>query len=261
MKNEAINDILCSIQHWRMSTTLGWQDIKLKYKRSSIGPFWITISMAVTIYTIGFLYGHLFKVDIKEYFPHLASGIIGWTFISTSLIESTNIFVESENYIKNAETHYTVFMMRLMIRNIIIFLHNIIAYLPIFFLLKIIPGFNIFLLIPAIFIVSLNVVLWGTVLAILGTRFRDLLPIITSLIQVAFFMTPIMWIPNFLPEKYQWFILYNPFNQFLNLLRNPLLNKPIDQWSIMIVLLVSLTGFLFFSHFINKYKTRIVFWL
>lgn len=236
------------------------QDIKLRYRRSSLGPLWITISMAITIFTMGFLYGHLFKIKLHSYLPYLASGIISWTFISTLILESSNIFIESEMYIKNQESYLSLFVMRLIWRNIIILGHNLLPYIPIMLFFKIF-SWQLFLFIPGLFIVGCNFFLWGTLLAIVGTRYRDFLQIIGSITQIIFFVTPIMWTPELLPAKYYWLIKINPFNQMLNLIRQPMLGNSVDLIDLILVMNITIMGFILYVKFINKYKYRVVFWL
>ncbi len=240
---------------------LGSQDIKLRYRRSSIGPFWITISMAVTVYSIGFLYGHLFKVNLDEYFPYLASGIISWAFISTLMVESSNAFIESEQYIKNQENFMSLFMMRLILRNVIIFFHNLLVFVPIILIFHTGVSVKMLLLIPGLLLVSINIFFWGTILAIIGTRYRDFSQIVSSVTQVIFFLTPIMWMPSLLPDKYQWAIDINPFNQFLNLIRAPMMNQTLSLHVMTVVFSLTLVGFMLYALILNKYRHRIVFWL
>lgn len=240
---------------------LGNQDIKLKYRRSTIGPFWITISMAVTIFSMGFLYGHLFKVNLDDYFPYLASGVIAWSFISTLILEGSTAFIDSETYIRNQDSFMCIFMMRLLLKNGVIFLHNMLVFIPIMLIFHMPVSFKLLLIIPGLLFIAINALCWGTLVAIIGTRYRDFQPIVTSLIQVIFFLTPIMWMPSLLPEKFQWIVEYNPFNQFLNLIRAPMMNTVIDLQNLLVVLFVSVLGFLLYARFLRKYKHRIVFWL
>ena len=240
---------------------LGTGDIKLRYRCSSIGPLWITINMAITICCMGFLYGHLFKVNIGDYFPYLTTSLIGWSFISTLILEGSNAFIESESYIKNQASYCSLFMMRLFLRNIILLMHNLLVFIPIMFIYTIGVSFKTLLILPGLFIIGFNVMTWGTLLSIITTRYRDFNQIISSLIQIAFFLTPVMWMPNLLPEQFQWVVVYNPFYQFLNLIRAPLLNDMINPQGMMIVSLVSVSGFLLYAYFLSKFKYRIVFWL
>lgn len=260
--NSIFHEELKSLRtHWQMWFLLGSQDIKLRYRRSTIGPFWLTISTAVTIYSMGFLYAYLFRVNIHAYFPYLASGIISWTFISTLLQESSSVLVESVTYIKNQSCFMSIFIMRLILRNCIVFFHNLIVIIPIVLYFKVELNWHNLLIIPGLLILCMNAFTWGSIIAILGTRYRDFQQIVKSLIQVVFFITPVMWLPTLLPEKYHWIINYNPFAQYLALIRNPMLGQGIELNTIVIVGVLSLIGLRLFALCMNKYKHRIVFWL
>ena len=261
LNNRMKDEVNAIAKHWPIWLMLGSQDIKLRYRRSMIGPFWITISMVVTIYSLGFLYGHLFKVNLENYFPYLASGIIGWSFISVLLLESSNAFIEAENYIKNQDSYMSIFMMRLVLRNTIILMHNMLAFIPIIFIFHTGVSVKMLFLIPGVFLIGINAVCWGTLVGMIGTRYRDFTQIVSSFIQVVFFLTPVMWMPYLLPEKSQWIVAYNPFNQFLNLIRAPLMNEVIGLHNLMAVLFLSIIGFLLYACYLRKYKHCIVFWL
>lgn len=255
---DEIKAVVKSQPIWMM---LGTQDIKLRYRRSAIGPFWITISMAITIYTMGFLYGYLFKVNQENYMPYLATGVIAWSFISTLIVEGSQVFVEAENYIRNQDCFMSIFIMRIILRNSIILLHNLLVFIPILFIYHINPGPQMLLLIPGVIFIGINAFLWGTLSGMLGARFRDFYQIITSLVQVVFFLTPIMWMTDSLPERLHWIVDYNPFNQFINLIRQPLLNHTISLHTLTVVTVISCIGFLIYACSMMKYKHRIVFWL
>src|SRR3990167_5468257 len=122
--NLGLSDLIEGIKKWRIWFLLGWQDIKMRYRRSFLGPFWITISMAVMIYTMGFLYAKLFKIELTNYFPFLAAGILIWNLISTSIIEMTNAFIESTGFIRQIKLPFTVYILRTLTRNFIVFIHN-----------------------------------------------------------------------------------------------------------------------------------------
>ena len=255
-------DELKSVKNsWLMWYTLGLLDIKLRYRRSVIGPVWLTISMAVTIYSMGFLYAYLFHINLKDYFPFLAAGIISWTLIATVIQESSSVIVESSNYIRNQECSMLIFIMRLILRNLTVFFHNFLAFIPVAIIFKVGLGFNSLLLLPALFISCVNILFFGGVFAIIGTRFRDLDQIIKSVIQVVFFLTPVMWTPDLIPPRYQWLILCNPLYHFLSIIRNPMINKGIALSSVLIVAVITVIGFFTFAACIRKYKHQLIYWL
>lgn len=258
---KALQDFKGAFTHWQVWVMLGWQDIRLRYRRSMLGPFWLTISMAVTIYTMGFLYGHLFKMELQTYFPYLATGILSWNLLSTILIESTDIFTQSESYIKQVKLPYFTYVFRMVFRNFVIFLHNFMAFIPLIFIFHITVSWHSLIVLPALLLVAFNAAVYGAIIAIIGTRYRDIAPIIISLIQVIFFLTPIMWMPNLLPERYQFAVHYNPFAQFINLLRYPLLGQPVPADIINMVVIFSLLGVSILFVLFTKYRSRIVFWI
>ncbi|MBP9722255.1 MAG: ABC transporter permease [Gammaproteobacteria bacterium] len=250
---------------WRVWITLAWDDIRLRYRRSSLGPFWITLSMAIKIYFMGFLYGHLFKVDTSQYFPFLASGIIVWTTVGALINDSSLVFIESETYLRNMKISYLHLILRVIVRNIIIFAHNILAYVPVIIYfasgLNNFSIFNLLLFLPNLIIVLLMFVFITSIIAIIGTRFRDMQLIIDSVLQVVFFMTPIMWLPSLLPDRYQWLVMVNPFYHIVNLIRAPLLGQQVELTSYAVVLIFSFFSFIVFYYLINRCKYRIIFWL
>ncbi|HAF87417.1 MAG TPA: ABC transporter, partial [Legionellales bacterium] len=172
-----------------------------------------------------------------------------------------NAFIESEPYIRNQESYLSLFITRLILRNLIIFAHNVIVFLPIALIFHTSVNLNTLLLLPGLIIISLNALLWGSLLAVIGTRYRDFAQIITSLIQVIFFLTPIMWMPTLLPAKLNWVVMYNPFNQLLNLIRYPLLGQALTLPSILMITTVTLLGLSLYTYCLGKYKNRVVFWL
>ena len=257
----ALIDISEGLKERRIWFLLAWQDVKLRYRRSTLGPFWITLSMAITIYSMGLLYGRLFKMDLSQYYPFLASGILTWSLISSLLTEGVTIFVEAEQFIKQMKQPYSVFVFRIITRCFIIFFHNILVFLPIIFI------FHVKISIASMFIPFSLVIIWingaslGVILALLGTRFRDLAQLIISVVQIIFFLTPIIWSPSALPERYHYIIKINPFAQFLELLRNPLLGISPSQYTILFTCLVTLLGLCISFSIFARYRARIPYWL
>lgn len=257
----AFQDIRAGLIMWRVWLLLGWQDVKLRYRRSTLGPFWITISMAVTIYTMGFLYGVLFKQNMSTYYPFLAAGLLSWSLISTIICESTNIFIEAERFIKQMKQPYSLFIFRAITRNFIIFFHIILAFIPIAIFFKISLNLNSLYFFLGLFLIWLNGVSYSTILATLGARYRDLTQLINSLVQIIFFLTPIIWSPKLLPENLKFIVELNPFAEFIELLRNSLLGLPLSEFNLPIVLGITIVGLCFSFLLFAKYRSRIVYWL
>ena len=259
----AWQDLIDGIQKWLVWLMLAYQDIKLRYRRSVIGPFWLTISMAITVYSMGYLYAHLFQVKLDVYFPFLTAGMLGWSLISTSVLEFTEGLTSYEALIKQIKLPYTTYMHRIISRNIMIFFHNIFVMLPVYFIYPLSAKLNIhtLFLLPGLVIIYFNAFTFGTILSMIGARYRDIAQAIKSLIQVIFFVTPVMWQPDILINKNHWIIDLNPFFAMLELLREPLLGNLPSLSVFLNLLFTSLIGVLFSAFLFIRHRARIVYWL
>lgn len=259
----AFQDIKLGFLSWHIWLMLAYSDIKLRYRRSILGPFWITLSMAITVYTMGFLYGHLFHMDLQQYYPHLVSGMLVWGLISSVITELTDTFSASDGLLKQIKLPYSLYVHRVIARNLIIFLHNLLVILPIYLIFhdgaKI--NFNTLLIIPGLAILYLNGVIFGLIFAMLGARFRDISQIIKSLIQVIFFVTPIMWSPSILPAKDRIFIDMNVMYSYIELVRAPLIGAAPSLLNWIIALVFTAIGAMICSRLFTRYRARIIYWL
>ena len=101
-------------------------DISLRYRRTVIGPLWITLTLAATIASVGTVYAALFKQDITSFLPPFAVGLIVWTLIATTLQEGSNIFVASGHLIKAVPAPLIVHVLQMIARNVLIFAHHLV---------------------------------------------------------------------------------------------------------------------------------------
>ncbi len=258
----AIQDLSQGLKSWRIWLLLGWQDIHLRYRRSTLGPLWITLSMAAMIYAIGFLYGKLFKVDLSVYYPYLATGMVIWALISGLLTDGVEALIHSSGFIKQIPLPYSIYIFRLLTHNFFLFLHNLIAIIPIlwFFDVPITP-FTLLVFLCNLFILFLCGFVYVLPLSFLGARFRDIKPILVSFLQIFFFLTPILWMPDMLPERFAYLAQLNPFYQFVLLLREPLTGKIPDLFSYVYISLTFILGAIITLFSLYSSRHRVAFWL
>lgn len=257
----AFADIAEGIANWRIWVLLSWQDIRLRYRRSTLGPFWITLSMGITIFTTGFLYAKLFNIDLNQYYPFFSIGMLVWGLISMSVIEGTTIFVGSENFLKQMKQPYSTFIFRVVSRNLIIFMHNMLIFIPLAIFFHIPMGWVSWFSLIGLLLIIINAISFGIILAICGTRFRDITQVINSLIQVVFFMTPIMWSPSILPNRYHFAVDFNPVAQFIELVRNPLMGSMPSSYAIITSLSITVVGLILALVIFARFRARIAYWL
>jgi ABC-2 type transport system permease protein len=256
----AIDDIKDGLKAVPIWSVLGWQDIKQRYRRSVLGPFWLTISTAIMVTALGFLYAELLGQEVADFIPHVGAGLIVWTFLSTMILESAIVFTNSEGIIKQIRMPLTVHVCRMVWRNVMIFAHNAVILLC---LLYLIPEINIIelLTIPfGVFLIALNGLWIGLVIGVICTRFRDVAQILANVVQVLFFVTPIFWKPELLVNR-GWIAEYNPAYHFIELIRSPLVGGGIPESSWLITSSITLAGFIVAIAVLAKYRSRVAYWL
>lgn len=258
----AVVDLKRSQEKLYLAFMLGWQDIRQRYRRSKLGPFWLTISMGVMIGMIGIVFGQVLSSPMKEYLPFLATGIILWTCFSTSVMEGSNSFIDAQGMIRQLDLPLSLYPIRVLWRNIVICMHNIII-LPLVFL---VVGkgitWDIFWLIPGFVVFVWNMLWVSLLLGTFCTRFRDMPQIVNSLMQVFFYVTPIIWMPGALSARSANLLVDpNPVYHLLQLVRAPILGSSptLLNWAVSVVM--AILGSCLTLWFFGKYKKRIAYWL
>lgn len=239
---------------------MAWQDIKLRYRGSVIGPFWLTLSMGVMIMAMGLVYSHLLKTATNDYFPFLTLGLLQWTLISTLMQEACTTFIYSNSFIKQIRLPYTTYVMRTLMRNLLVYAHNFIIYIVVALIFGIWPGVYLWLLLPGMILFLLNALWVIMFLAMVCTRFRDITPLITSLVQIVFFVTPVIWTPALL-QGHEWIVELNPFYHMLELIRAPLFGHAPEALTYIYTSATAILGSFGTFLLFRRFRARIAYWV
>ena len=256
----ALQDIVEGARAIHLWGLLGWQDVRQRYRRSTLGPFWLTISMGALVGGLGFLYAGLFKIGIADYLPFIAVGFIVWGLVSSLLTDGCAAFISAESIIKQVALPLSIHVYRVLWRNFIILAHNAIIYVIVALLFSVQPGWVGFLALPGLVLLGLNGVWVGLLLGLVSARFRDVPQIVASVVQIAFFLTPIIWKPELLPERALLLDL-NPFFHFVEVVRAPLLGQVPGLTSWLAALGVTLGGWLVTLAMYRRFHWRIPYWV
>jgi ABC-type polysaccharide/polyol phosphate export permease len=260
----AWTDISQGVANYRLWMFLAWQDIRTRYRRSLLGPFWLTLSTAIMVTMMSILYGRLFKLPLDVYAPYLASSTIIWSLMSSLMNEGCNAFMDADSLIKQVRMPLTLHVCRTVWRNFIVFAHNFVILVPVWLIF----GTHLHLVgilaaLAALLVIAANGLWIGLLLGALCARYRDIALIVTNLVQVVFFVTPVMWLPSVLEGKgiAQWLVVANPFYHFLEVVRAPLLGQPLPATSWAVVAAITALGLLLAGLMLGKFKGRIAYWL
>jgi len=256
----ATKDVVDGLALWPLWIRLGWNDILQRYRRSVLGPFWLTVSMAVMVIALGVVYAEIFKITLRDFVPFLCIGLIVWGYFSTMLSEAGGLFTGSESYIKQVRLPYSIYVFRFVWSKVIIFAHNFAIYFCVVSYFQAWPGSAGLYALPGFLILTLNGVLCSSYLGIVCARFRDIPQIVASFIQIVFFVTPIMWKPELLGARSH-LMTWNPFHHLIEIVRAPLLGQVPSLENYVAAGVITAANLLVAAAFFSRFRARIAYWL
>ncbi len=253
-------DLAETVRLWRLCWTLAWLDIRLRYRGSMLGPFWLTLSTAAMVGSMGVVYAILFRMDLHEYLPFLALSLVLWGYLSSLVGEGCMTFTTAEGMIRSVRMPYSLYAGRIVVRNLLVLAHNVVVIVGVYALLHTWPGADALMVLPGVALWLVDSVAVCILLGALCARFRDIPPIVGSIMQMAFFISAVIWTPNQL-GRHEWLLAFNPFFTLLEIVRAPLLGglpSP-ATWASALAYSAALcaTSWLLFA----RVRGRIAFWV
>jgi ABC-type polysaccharide/polyol phosphate export permease len=254
---------LSTTRHYlSLAVSLGWQDVRDTYQRSTLGPLWMTIALGVQVTAIGLVFGLLFGADLTLFFPFLAISLTLWGFVVSSVTDSTGAYVQSQQIVKQMFVPSFFPVVRVLSKNLIVFAHNLSIVAIVMAVFGVVPNLSVLLFFPGLILVTAVIYVVSVVAATISARFRDVPPIISSVLMVSFYITPIIWMPESLPGQFRNIVLtWNPFYHLMELIRSPLLGSAPSalNWGASVGIFAVLGLFAWWVS--KKYSWKIVYWL
>jgi ABC-2 type transport system permease protein/lipopolysaccharide transport system permease protein len=256
----AVADFAGAVALWPLWVRLGWHDILFRYRRSLLGPFWLTANTAITVIALGLVYSEVLRMPIRELMPYVCIGLLIWNFISAILHGAGEVFSGAESYIKQVRLPYLLYVFRFVWSKTIIFAHDFPIFIVLILCFGLWPGAVAFAAIPAFLLLVLNGALISVSLGLLSARFRDIPRIVTSLTQIVFLITPILWTPEMLGPRI--YLAYgNPFFHLIEIVRRPLLGSLPLAEAVWVSLLVTVLNLVVAVALFSRFRARIAYWL
>lgn len=216
--------------------------------------------MLIFIVAMGEVYSRLFHEELSNYIPFFTAGFLIWVFISNSINDATEIFKQNASFIKQVRLPFNLYVFKHISRQVIFLFHNLVVYFLVMIYFKFNPGWEALWAIPSLLLLIINMYWICMIVALLSTRYRDMVPIINSCVQIAFFITPISWMPKLL-NPHSFIMKLNPFVFFLGSVRNPLLGSIPTLHTWFYNLIIACFGLIFtFLVFVFS-RPKIPFWI
>ncbi len=219
--SNVVTDFVDVFTRWQTWWLMASNDIKLRYRRSLIGPFWISLTMATMILGIALLFGQIYEQEFRDFLFFLGCSFLIWFFISSLMNDACTVLIENEGILRSAPIKTPLLAARSVARNVIIFGHNALAVTGMLLIMRWEPTIAALWAIPAVLLVTAFGYFFAVAIAPLCLRFRDVAQVVTNLLQILFFMTPVMWPPT-QGRVSESFIKMNPFYHLVELFRAPI---------------------------------------
>lgn len=253
-------DLYEGIKDWRLWGRIAANDIKRRYRRTLLGPSWVTLSLLIFSIVLSLVWAGLWNLEVKTYLPFLLAGMIPWVMLSGSIAESCSTFLTGEALIKNTNFPFSILIWGVLLRNLIIFGHNLVAFLLVALICGIPLTLYSFLLIPGIFLIIINTGWISLIVAIACLRYRDFQQITISMIQLCMFITPIFWDASQLSGNRIYFAKFNLFYHLLDIIKQPMLGKTADIESYLFVICSALFGWLIAFIIYAENRKKLAYW-
>ncbi len=254
------HDIHESRRYSRAILFMTLSDLRARYRRSVLGPFWLTLGTSIGAVALSFIWSELMHKTVLEFLPTLAAGLILWQFIAGILGEAPTLFIRQAMLIRNLNMPLSIYPLQLMLRH----LFNLMHYLPVFLLIAPVVSLpvnvNTLMALPALLLVTLNLLWFSWLIGLLGARFRDIEYLITMSMPLLMVLSPVFYRPDFLKES-EAYIWFNPIAHLIEVVRSPLLGEPIPSFVLITNLIMLLAGGTTTMLLFHRLRRHIAFWV
>ena len=253
-------ELMSAFRRHHLWLWFGLLDIRMRYRRVVLGPWWVSMSTAMMVGALALLYSRIFQLEVASYLPHLAIGMVVWTLISTQISDAANAFIGFAHAIHQVRIPLPAYLLRILVRNLLMLAHNSVIVL----LALIISGTHLspatLLVVPGLLLVCATLFGLSLALAILCTRYRDLQQVVVVLLQLLFLVTPILWKPESLGAD-AWLASINPLFHLIEMVRMPTLGMAPPAASAAAALGLCAAANLLAVWLFTRYHRKIVYWL
>jgi ABC-type polysaccharide/polyol phosphate export permease len=252
---------LRTVGNLRKGLGWAWLDTVCQYRRSKIGPLWETINVLVMTLGITVVSTAIFGGAVTNLMGYIGLGIIIWSAITAFVLDGSMTFVRNREYILASNLSVDYYIARTMFRALITFGHHLVLYVIGVAVGLVTLHWIALLALPGILLLFANGYWIVTLLALIVARFRDVDLITRNLLQLAFFVTPIFWDYRTVPTSRAFVVDYNVLFYFIEIVRAPLLGQVPPVKYYVVVLAVTVIGFLLAYAAYRRLRRRLAFFV
>ncbi len=209
------------LRYMRNALHLSWVDVRTRYRKSVLGPLWLTLGNTVAIVGFSAVWAQLLRVDRSVFVPSLTVGLVFWQYISGCLTSAVTAYTQNAAVMRNLRVPVWFFVARIQGYHLINLAHNLLLVAAVLILYGARPALGLAWFVPGLALVVMICALSSLALAALGARYRDVRYAVEVSLPLLFFVSPVLFRPESLVSRYIWF---NPVSYLIELVRTPLLS-------------------------------------
>lgn len=233
------------------------RDLKVKYKGSTLGFLWSLLNplLMLVVYTVAFKY--VIKIRVPNFPVFLFSALMPWNFLNATLSMGAVSITDNSNLVKKVYFPREVLPLSVVLVNLFHFVLTFVVLIPALLFFQIYPGFTFTFLLVLIFFQTLFVLGLTLIFSALNVYYRDIKHFLEVILQLWFWITPIIWPITMIPEKYQTLAYLNPFTPFVVAYRDIILeNKLPGLFTFLAVALLGVAVFLLGAYVFQQKQRR-----
>jgi ABC-type polysaccharide/polyol phosphate export permease len=225
---------------------LGWRDLRSRYSRTLIGPWWSVANLLTIVFGSSLAVGLISGNSALSQAPRMVLGFCLWLLINAILNEAVELFEAEKSLLLNTQISEATLVMRLLWRNYLVFLHSFVVVVLTFLIAQEPLSLRLLALIPIALVVCLGALFPVYVFARSIFVLRDLKVLLPSAIQLVFFLTPILWTP---PESgpMHTISIFNPAGWIIEFTRQLILEDQFNGYLFAKVCILAFVSFLLMS--------------
>lgn len=180
--------------HYRaLLWALAMRELKARYRASALGFLWTFLNPTLSMLVYVLVFGVLMRNSIANYPYYLFSGLLPWIYFSTSVLGGTTSVSDRRDLLTKVRFPAQVLPATVVLTNLINFLLSVPLLLLLGLAFGVVPSWHVVFALPVLVVQTFFTLAVTYLLAALNVAFRDLQHIVANLMQMAFFLTPVLW--------------------------------------------------------------------
>lgn len=243
------------IKYWELIKHLTLRDIRVRYKQSFLGYFWVILNPLFQMIIMSFVFSKLIRIqNLGVPYPvYVYAGLLPWLFFANASTSAMNSLVSNSSLIKKIYFPREVLVFSSLLAKVFDFLLASVIFIIILIFFQIPFTWYMLLFIPIFIIQFIFTFGLSLFLSSLNLFYRDIQYLFELIVILWFYLTPILYAVEFFPERYRWIFQLNPMSVFINAYRKVLLGGDFPNLtSLGIGIVISIVIYILARKFFKK---------